>query len=692
MSDFLLEIGTEEIPARLVSKACEDLQNLFVKSLNTLHLADGATVSVEATPRRLVLFTRNLPPRQADRTETLTGPAQRIAFDDEGRPTRAALGFSRRAGVPVDELQVGDTGKLVARRVIPGRTARELLAESLVKVVLGLRFPRSMYWAGKGSPRFIRPIRWVVALLDGRIVPFTVAGVSSDRKTLGHRTLGPGPHTVNSTDDYLEVLGTSGVILSSEERGQKILSESEALLPADCRLRRNDRLLSTLVFETEFPTALLGEFDDGYLSLPDEVLETVMLVHQKYFAIENRAGRLVNRFVAVANSGGDPTGVIRAGHERVLRARFNDARFFWDFDQRRSLEQRVADLGEVTFQASLGSYRDKTEVNLAAAARIAAELGMDPASRAAARRALLLAKCDLTTEMVGEFPELQGKVGGLYAAAQGESQEVADAIYDHYLPFGASGPIPRNQVGQVASLADKLTTLGGMFGLGLIPTGSKDPLALRRAALSVIRIIIEGRMALSLDSLVEISGVGTRAPDLRGFLVERLRYCLRDAADLAPDVVQAVLTAGDDAPLDVLARGKALAEVRGAPEFEALAISFKRIRNLLGHAGVSETVGGGSVDTGLLEEGAEADLHAALERVGASLDAHRAANDYVASLREIAVLRPALDCYFDDVLVMVDDETVRRNRLAFLAGMLVRLSTIADFAAIAPELAAGKRR
>lgn len=690
MSNLLLEIGTEEIPARMISRARQDLERLFVQATREMEIHGPASVSVEATPRRLVLFAENLLPRQADRTQTLVGPWRRVAFDADGNPTRAAIGFARKAGVAVDELEVRQDGKLAVQRRIAGRDAGELLAERLPKVVLGLRFPRAMYWAGKGSPRFIRPIRWLVSLLDGEVVPFEIAGVCSGRETFGHRRLGLGPHGVSGADDYRRILRKNAVILSSEARARKILSEAEALLPTGCELRRNERLLETLVYETELPTALLGEFDRSYLSLPDEVLETVMLVHQKYFAVQDQSGSLTNRFVAVANSGGDPSGLIRAGHERVLRARFNDGRFFWDFDQRQSLEDRIEDLRDVTFQASLGSYWDKTQANLAVVTGIADSLGMDSGTRAHAVRALELAKCDLTTEMVGEFPELQGQIGGLYAGAQGEPAAVADAIYDHYLPLGAAGPIPRSEAGRAASLADKLATLGGMFGLGLIPTGSKDPLALRRAALAVIRIVVESGMPLSLDRLVEVSGAGEHASSLRGFLVERLRHWLQDAGGLAHDVVQAVLLASDDVPIDALARARALAEVREAPEFGSLAVSFKRIRNIVDRAGESAATSG--VDEALLEPGAETDLYTALEGVAGKVDARRASRDYAASLREIAVLRPALDRYFDDVLVMAKDPALRRNRLAFLSGMLERLSTIADFAAIATDPASSKGR
>ena len=691
MSDLLLEIGTEEIPARLVGRARSDLERRFRGAAGALGIGSGARVSVEATPRRLALFAADLAARQPDRTETLTGPSRKIAFDADGNPTRAAIGFARKAGVAVEALATGAGGKLEVRRLIAGREALGLLAESLPDIVLGLRFPRAMYWAGRGSARFIRPIRWVVAVLDGEIVPCEIAGVPSGNQTWGHRRLGPGPVAVTGADDYVRTLRSHAVILSADERSAKIVRESEALLPAGCRLRRNPRLLETLVYETEHPLALLGQFDPSYLELPDEVLETVMLVHQKYFAVEGGDGALTNRFVAVANSDGDEAGAIRAGHERVLRARFNDARFFWEFDQRSSLAERVEELREVTFQATLGSYWDKTQSNLRVAESLAEALGLDEGTAATARRAVKLAKCDLTTEMVGEFPELQGKIGGLYAAAQGEPQAVAEAVYDHYLPLGAAGPVPRSAAGRVASLADRLATLGGMFGLGLIPTGSKDPLALRRAAFSAIRIVVEGDMELSLDRLVRVAGAGDSAPALRNFLVERLRHWLRDAGGFEPDTVQAVLAACDSVPVDALARARALAQVRGTPDFDALAATFKRVRNILEQAG-SQVPADTDPDPALLEPGPETALHESLQAASRSVAASNTGRDYTASLRTIAALRPVLDRYFDTILVMAEDRSVRSNRLAFLARMLENVSTIADFAAVAPDPGGGTAR
>ena len=685
MSDFLLEVGTEEIPARLVPGATAELRRRFLHAVRSMGVAGGASVSAVATPRRLVLFAQGLPARQLDRQQKVTGPALRVAFDARGNPTPAGLGFARKVGVDVSDLQVGTDGKLFLDRTIVGRSVKDLLAEALPGVVLGVRFPRSMYWSGKGGPRFIRPIRWLVALLDGEVVPFEVAGVHSGDATWGHRRLGSGPLRVSGAEDFRRALRDNGVLLSGGERATRILAEARSLLPEGMQLRENERLVQTLVNETEHPTAVLGRFEARYLELPEEVLETVMLVHQKYFAVERGDGSMANLFIAVANAAADQSGVIRRGHERVLRARFNDAQFFWEFDQRSTLADRIEDLDEVTFQASLGSYKAKTEDNLAAVEGLVETLGVAGSPANAARRAALLAKTDLTTEMVGEFPELQGKVGGLYATAQGESREVADAIYDHYLPIGAAGPIPRSLAGCIVSLADKLASLGGMFRVGLVPTGSKDPLALRRAAYGAARIVMETKAEISLDRLVELAAAGKNSGRLRGFLLDRFRHWLRESGGLEPDVIQAVLAADDQIPIDVAERAAALASVRHTDDFEGLAVSFKRIRNILGHAGFAAGRGLGRVNSSLLEPGAETELHEALSPLSSTIAELTSIRDYTASLRAIAALRPSVDRYFDAVLVMADDETVRNNRLAFLASMLRTLSTIADFAEMAPD-------
>ena len=684
MAEFLLEIGTEEIPDWMIPSALADLERRFVEALGKFALQEGVTCATDATPRRLILSAQGIAARQADREETLTGPSKSVAFDASGKPTKAAEGFAKRAGVAVKDLRVGDDGKLMMQRRVEGRPTAEILAEVLPEVILGIYFPKTMYWTGKTGPRFIRPIRWLVALLDGQVVPLEIAGVRSSNRTQGHRRLGETDIEVTGAKELREKLKANSVLVSAGERRARIESGMQTLMPAGKRVRSNPRLLEILVNITEYPTPVLGSFDKSYLDLPEEVLETVMLHHQKYFALEDEQGRLQPNFVAVANLDGDPDGIIRQGNERVLRARFNDAQFFWSSDQKKKLADRVEKLKAVTFQAKLGSYFDKTQQTMALVEAIA-PADWSAGKLAQARRAAELAKCDLTTEMVGEFPELQGVVGGLYAKHQGEPQEVAEAIYDHYRPAGADDAIPRNDSGQIVAIADKLSTLGGFFRLGMIPTGSKDPFALRRAAYGIIRTVVEGGHKLPISEMCEKANAGEGAAALREFFVDRLRYYLRDVRGYKYDEVNAVLAASDDDPLDAAERAEAISLARPTPDFEPLATSFKRITNILKQAGGLEQYAAKSVNTNLLEPGAEAALYAAFEQLRPRVAKDKQKGNYARALTAIASARPAVDKFFDDVLVMAGDEKIRENRLAFLALLLKEFSTIADFAEIVSE-------
>ena len=682
MAECLLEVGTEEIPDRMITPACGHLERNFLEALADADLREGVACEVHATPRRLVLVASNLAERQADKTERLTGPPKKIAFDDKGEPTKAGLGFAKRAGTAIGELEVGDDGRLFVEKKVEGRTTIEILAEALPEVILGVHFPKTMYWTAKTGPRFIRPIRWLLALLDGAVVPFEIAGVASGYRTCGHRRLGVAELDVTGWSDYQDKLRENYVLLLPDDRRKRIEQGIESLLPEGLQVRRNPRLLEALVYLTEYPTPILGGIEEEYLDLPEEVLETVMQHHQRYFAIEDSAGKLQARFVAVANLDGDPDGIIRQGHERVLRARFNDARFFWEADQKQPLAQRVADLNDVVFHAKLGTYFEKAQRNAKLAEKIAAAVGLDEVQVTQAKRASELAKGDLTTEMVGEFPELQGVIGGLYAAHQGEPRDVADAVYDHYRPAGADDAIPRARIGMVVALADKLDTLGGFFRVGMIPRGSRDPFALRRAAYGIIRILIEGELQLSLDTLGEWAEPGESRVALSKFFLDRLRYYLRDVRGYRYDEVNAVLAAAADVPLDAAARAEAIAKVRPTPDFEPLAVSFKRIKNILRQAGGVESFSGQTLDVTLLESGAEADLHAAFEKLRPIVTGQKQNGEYAEALTAIASLRPAVDRYFDDVLVMAKDEKVKQNRLTFLAHLLEEFSTIAEFAEI----------
>ena len=642
--NLLLEIGVEEIPDWMIPAALEHFRAQVSALVHTELQAD-------ATARRLTLRGTGLAEREEDREELVTGPAK-------SAPAGAVAGFAKKLGIAPDQLQPIATAKgeyWGYRKTVAGRVTRDILAEALPRVIPAIPFPKAMYWTGKGGVRFIRPIRWMVALLDDAVIPFSVADVHSGNTTSGHRRLGAAQVPVTFAN-YERQLRANGVILSAEERRRKILDGIAV------KTRPDAALLETLVYLTEQPTAITGSFDPEFLKLPEEVLVTVMRHHQKYFSVEDAGGKLAPQFVAVMNTAGDPQGFVRRGNERVLKARFNDARFFWDFDQKKTLEARVADLANVTFQARLGSYLDKTHRTVA----LTRELGGDQH----AQRAALLAKADLTTELVKEFTELQGQIGGLYARHQGEPEEVAQAIYDQYKPASMEDAIPATPAGQIFAVADKLDTLRGCFGIGLIPSGSKDPLALRRAAQGIIRIVIEGK---HVSASVPVLAAGD-AP-LEAFLLDRARYYFRDILGFAYDEVNAVLASGHDDLVDALARLEAVRSVRPTPDFEPLAASFKRIQNILKQA---QFTASGALDEKLLEPGAEAELYQAYVSVNRQIQNQ----PYRAALETIASLRPPVDHFFDKVLVNAKDETVRRNRLTLLHTLLAELSTIADFSEI----------
>jgi glycyl-tRNA synthetase beta chain len=636
---FLLEIGTEEIPDWMIPDALENLRLLFEK-LAIPH----ESVTMDATPRRLVLRADGLPAKQADSEERVMGPAK-------SAPPQAVAGFARKQGVAPETLTVETTPKgeyYTFTRKAPGRQIKDVLAEALPGIILQIYFPKTMYWTVKGGPRFIRPIRWIVALLGEEIVPFELAGIHSGALTSGHRRLGAREIAV-TTADYEQRLRDHYVILSAEQRREKIRHEL-----AGVTVKVDAALLETLVYITEYPTAITGGFDSQFLALPEEVLVTVMRHHQKYFSVEDGHGKLAPRFVAVMNIPSDPEGFVQHGNERVLRARFNDARFFWETDQKKTLAGRILDLAHVTFQAKLGSYLEKTERMKV----LAKELGGDDH----AVRGAELSKCDLTTELVKEFTELQGVVGGLYARVQSEPEPVWQAIYDQYKPESMEDRIPRNRTGQIVSLADKLDTLRGCFRVGMIPSGSRDPFALRRAAQGVVKILVEGKLELPLVDFLE----GNQA--LIDFFADRVRFYFKDHRGFVYDEVNACMAAGWSNLVDLEARLVRVQGLRPTPDFEPLAASFKRIDNILEQA---KFKGGTNIDESLLEAGPEKELYEEYRHI---------AGQPIESV--ISGLRPKVDLFFDKVLVNVPDERVRWNRLTLLQTLLAEFSTIADFSEI----------
>ncbi len=635
----------------MIAPALKQMERDFQALLDGNALG-GKVSRVDATPRRLALFADGLVERQADKEELAMGPPKSAGAG-------AAAGFAKKMGTTVDALGVEATAKgeyFSFRKKVAGRAAADVLAEALPGLILGIAWPKTMYWTGKSGARFIRPIRWLVALLDDAVAPFEIAGVKTGNRTWGHRLHGNAAIPV-TIGDYEARLEEHGVILSAEKRRERIEKGIAALLAGTgMRLRESADLLDTLVYLTEYPTAILGEFHEEYLELPREILSTVMRHHQKYFSVENQSGALAPRFVAVMNTSGDPDGLVKHGNERVLRARFNDARFFWENDLKRKLEDRLEDLKSVTFQAKLGSYYDKT----LRVVELVKELGGDENAQRAAR----LAKCDLTTDMVKEFTDLQGVVGGLYAEKQGEAEGVARAIYTQYKPVSMEDEIPGSEAGQMVALADKLDTLRECFRVGMMPSGSKDPFGLRRAAQGVVRILAEGQTGLPLR---EEGALGE-------FFADRVKYYFREVRGYKYDEVNAVMAAGWERLPDVEERLRRVKALRPTPGFEAMAASFKRIKNILKQAEFSG--GGAAYREELLEAGAERDLHAEMRRTaGEAMEAR------------IGALRPAVDRFFDEVLVNAEDARVRTNRLTLLSNLLTEFSTIADFSEIVTDKA-----
>ena len=661
MAYFLLEIGTEEIPDWMIEPALEDLRTRFQAAFGVF---GGSALVTDATPRRLILLAKNLLEDAPETQTVIPGP-----YLSAG--PKAAEGFARKQGAAVEALgrmQDAKGERYVFHHRAKGQKAIEALSEKLPEIIANIHFPKTMYWTGKGGVRFIRPIRWIVALLDDQVVPFEVAGVKSGNTTRGHRILGSkGPLEI-TIENYEQVLRDNYVVVHAAERKRLI----EASLAPD--VRKDDDLLRTLVYLTEFPTVIDGSFDPSYLELPTEILSTVMRHHQRYFSVLNPDGSLAPEFVAVTNTAGDPDGLIRQGNERVLRARFNDARFFWQVDQQKKLSERVPDLARVTFQAKLGSYREKTERVVKLAGSLAAHAGADENT---VELAALLAKCDLTTDMVKEFTELQGVVGGLYARTQGESESIATAIYDQYKPVGMEDSIPRTLEGQVLSVADKLDTLRESFKIGLIPSGSKDPFALRRAAQGIVKILFEARLPLSLMELIE------DVPELVPFMRERIEFYLRDASGYLYDEVNAAMATPITTLADLADRAEAIHYIRPTENFEPLAASFKRIKNILKQAQVTHAP---PHRPDLMARGPEQDLYEAFLRVR---ERTQTALSYREKLEEIASLRPQIDLFFDKILVNDPDPAIRQNRLALLHSLLTEFSNIADFSEIVTQGASG---
>ena len=711
MPDFLLEIGCEEIPARMIEAASEELRERVAALLSRERLSGGEVTHFD-TPRRLAVLASGIAASQADVVEHVTGPSVHVAYKD-GQPTPAAQAFARKAGVDVEHLEKVTTAKgeyLAAKITKKGRSAAEILAESLPKELSAIYWPKNMYWQ-KPNERFVRPVRWLVAMLDAETIPLEFDGIQAGKSSRGHRILTEGAVTIpRAGSAYFDCLRSAKVLGRGEREHQirKALDAAARTIPG-ARWREDAALLDTVVNLTEFPSAILGSFDPQFLELPEEVLVTVMRDHQKYFAVEDAQGKLAPHFLAVLNTGSDPQGLIRHGNERVLRARFNDARFFWQTDQKTSLLERLDLLKHVTFQKDLGSYFDKTQrvQRLCSWLSEIVKQGGIAVRPGVVHKAVCLAKTDLTTELVKEFTELQGIVGGLYARAQQLDSglpeatrfAIADAVYDQYKPESTDDDVPRSIEGAVLSIGDKADTIAGMFALGLVPSGSKDPFALRRQANAIVKVIAEKKLPLRLGDLMRDARSGYQrsqaekkfvedakyAESIATFFRERLEFYLRDVSGYSYDVVKAALGADAEDVVDAVQRAEAVKEVLHMPEFQAIGAACKRMRNILKQASDKRIEPADAFEYLADSAQEEKSLAAYVEVTGPKVEELRKKKEYSDALMLLSTAREPVDAFFDKVMVMVEDAKLRANRLALLRTLLKEFSTIADFSEIVTE-------
>ena len=682
--DLLVEIGTEELPPKALRRLSTAFLEGIVKGLDDAALRHGKAVPF-ATPRRLAVRVPSVALTQPDRQMERRGPALQAAFDADGNPTRAAEGFARSCGVTVAELERLESDKgawLVWRSVQKGQPAAELIPHIVRAALDGLPIPKRMRW-GDLDAQFVRPVHWAVVLLGDQVVETELLAVTSGRATRGHRFHHPAALDVPDAAAYEGLLREARVVASFKERCETIRTLAEqAGREAGGRAVIDEALLEEVAAMVEWPVAVTGRFEERFLQVPQEALISTMKANQKYFHVVDGEGRLLPRFITIANIESRDPDVVREGNERVIRPRLADAEFFWNQDRKQPLDAHVERLATILFQQKLGTLHDKAARVEHLATWIAARIGGDETW---ARRAAWLAKCDLMTEMVYEFPELQGIMGRYYAAADGEPEEVSRAMEEQYLPRFAGDRLPGTRTGQALAVADKLDTVCGLFAIGQPPTGSKDPFALRRNALGALRILIEGGLDIDLESLLEEArqalGERVETDDLTGqvfdFMMERLRAWYHDQG-VAPDSFEAVLARRPTRPLDFHHRLLAVSHFRSLPEAEALAAANKRIANILRQAREKGIDFPERVETARLASEPERDLAEAVERLEQEVGPLAEAGEYEPALGRLASLREVVDRFFDQVMVMVDDPLLRGNRLALLARLQALFLRVAD--------------
>ena len=691
-ADLLFEIGTEEIPAGYVPPALTQLREIATESL-TNHRIPFSEIETLGTPRRITLSIKDLKTLQESGETEVVGPPKRIAYDENGEPTKAAIGFAKTQGVELSALRIVETERgeyIAASKLEKGIAVQEVLQTLLPEWIEELRFPKTMRWETKSEEprafaRFARPIRWLVALLGDEVINCTYGAAHAGRVTYGHRSLHPDPITLTSAnlDTYVEALRAVDVIVGPNERREAIKKQVTSILKAEGNLPKlDDELLDTVNYLVENPQPIIGNFSESHLELPPEVLITAMKKHQRYFPMWKSESELAAKFITISNGTDGNFDGVQHGNERVLRARLNDAEFFYKEDQKTSLADKVERLGAVIFHAKLGSLLDKAERIKALVQFISKEPQVAETTTAHAERAAWLCKADLTTQMVIEFPSLQGITGSYYAQNSGEPEPVATAIAEHYQPLGADTPLPETEVGALLAIADKLDTIVGYFGIEERPTGSQDPYSLRRHALGTIRILQDRQFLLSLDAVVEkaislytVALADDTKTSTLSFIKERLRVILQ-TQQYAPDLTDAVLAVGDVNVIDILKRASALAEFRLTPNFEDVYNALNRVLRILPPS-APETV-----DATLLQDDAEKRLNACLIDAEPNFKQSIQERDYAKLLIQLATLQPAIDAFFDDVLVMAEEPALRTNRLALLNRIGQNIYAIADLTKI----------
>ena len=680
MSEFLLEIGSEEIPALMIQPALSQLEEGLLELFEDNGVrADTLTLNQYGSPRRMTVTVSGLPETQPEREEIILGPPRAVAMDSAGDPTKAALGFARKNNIHPDGLEIFDTekGSYVGCRIKHSeRPFSEVLQEGLDKIIVGISWPKNMYWK-RSRFRFIRPIRWLVALWNDEILEYELEEVKAGRETRGHRFLSRGVLSIGCLEEYEALLRDNFVLVHEGKRREKICKEIEAETPVGLEVIADEELLEMTCYLNEFPTVLQGRFDEKFLDLPGEILVTVMRHHQKYFAIQDSSGKIQNSFLTVLNTDDRSLDDIRCGHERVLKARLEDAAFFWRNDRKQKLEERVAGLARVTFQKKLGSYSEKTERIRAICSQISGKATLDQAAK--------LCKADLTTETVFEISELQGVMGGLYARSEGYPEEVWKAIYEHYSPITTSNDVPSTLNGALLSIADRIDTIAGCFSIGIRPTSSSDPFALRRQAQGIIKIPSEKKLGLSIDALIEAAFKqfdvkSTAAVDeVREFLIRRIRHMLANDRGMDYDIINAVLAVEITTVSNLVRRAEALQNVRQENDFSSLAEADKRIRNILEGRGLDPS---SSVDPSLFEEQAEKELWDYFSSIAPEIETLLDQSEYEKSLSLMAKLSERLDRFFVDVMVLIDNNDLRNNRLALLVILASMFRRVADISQI----------